>query len=420
MVEALDQAHHHGHRCVVMQLPTGGGKGNIIAFLAAREAAQGPRLPGSIVIVAHLGEILSDVWKRALAAGCPDDGTVVVTSIQAIEAGDVTFPNARLFLGDEWHRAACASVQGLMARHPGVRFVAFTATPARADGKPLAGFTHIVQGPQVRELVALGLLAPITVLAPTAPSSTLAQDPVAIYPEGRPGIVFAASVAHSVSIANGLSMARRIVAEHVDGSPEHARRRASAIERFNAGHLQVLTCLRLLAEGVDLPAAEVCVLASPVTSTVTFLQTIGRVRRPQPGKRALLLDLCGSVHLHGLPDEDRTYHLEGGAIRLAEADRTQAATCCRQCLAWGPPRSVCEMCGATRPAAPPPRVMAKDMVEQRAAEPQEQKRKVLARFVADAVRKGHNPWSAAHRFRGRYGHAPPREWMAAAIAGRAA
>lgn len=419
-----------GHRAVIAQAPTGAGKGSVIAYLGALAASKGR----SVVVVSHLGEINRDLRSRLEAGGAghvrfsmgtaeegPADALVTVTSVQTAAAREAAFPNARLFLLDEVHRGASPSYQSLIERHPSATFIGFTATPARADGRPLAHFTAIVAGPQVRELLAVGLLAPITVLAPATRTHELSQDPVAVYPVGsdgraRPGVVFASSVEHSEAIAASLCADRGMRAQHVDGTTPAAER-ADAIARFNAGDLDVLTCRRLIVEGVDVPRAEVCMLAGAVSSPVAFLQAVGRVRRPGPGKEALLLDLCGSFHSHGHPDEDRTYHLDGDAIRVARSALDQP-TQCRGCLAWGMPRSICAACGFERPGPPPPKVKAKDLIEFRSQQGDAAKFGALRRYVESAVGKGRKPASAIYVYRGVYGAFPPRGWLDAVIAGR--
>lgn len=421
--EGLRRAFAAGHRRVIVQGPTGSGKGTLIADLGASAAAKG----NETVVVSHLGEINRDLRDRLLAAGAPAvrfvmgdetdgpaDAPVIVTSIQTVEARELAFPNAKLILPDEVHRAAAAGYQAFLGRHPQARIAGFTATPARSDGAPLEGFTSIVQGPQIRELLALDLLAPVTLVAPAEPARNLCQDPVAVYPAGRPGVVFGANVGHSAAIARGLC-GRGMRAAHVDGeSPD----RVEVLERFAGGDLDVLCCYRLLVEGVDLPRAEVCVLASSVTSTVVYLQAIGRVRRPRPGKRALLLDLCGVWHLHGGPDEDRTYHLDGQGIRVQRPDGEVKLTQCRGCLAWGTPRTECEECGHVRPPPAPPKIRAKDLIEQRAGMADPSKQAVLRRLVEKAVSLGRSPWSAQHAFKGTFGHYPEKTWMREILAER--
>jgi superfamily II DNA or RNA helicase len=433
----LDEGFAAGHRCGVAVMPTASGKGTLLAARAVRDAGE---LPGSTVVVSHLGEINTDLADRIRAAGAPrvrhhgfggdPDASVVVVSAQAIEAGGMFFPNCHRLYVDEGHRGGSTTYDRFIANHleiPGCCIELYTATPARADGRCLSHATFIAQGPQPRELVALGLLAPITVVSPAEAGQTLAADPAEIYPAGRKGIVFAASLPHSLWIQQGLR-GRGIQAQHVDGT-QHATKRRDIFDAFRAGTTQVITCFRLLAEGVDVPDAEVCLMASRVTSTVAFLQMCGRPRRidpRNPNKRALLIDLCGSKHLHDHPDMDRTYHLDGEGIRAA-TDPALSAVCCPSCLAWGPPRSECEMCGATRPGPKPPRILAKDLIEQRMShDDTSAQRATLARYVREALARKKkdgspvSPWSAVHRFKGTYGFEPPRSWVFDAIAGRAA
>lgn len=413
-----------GKRAVLLQAPTGWGKGTVAARALANVATAGKRA----VFACHRQEINLDLVNRLRDAGAPSvrvvagdlhegdaNALVTVVSVQTLDARELVL-DPEVLWWDEAHRAAANSYKAGFARHPRARHVGATATPARADGKPLDEFEAIVQGPQVRELLALGLLAPIRVFAPAETAKTLAKDPAAEYPIGAPGVVFAASVEHSRALAAQLQE-RGVRAAHVDGE---SRDRAVILERFADGDIDVLVNYRLLVEGVDLVRAEVCMLASLFSSAVAFLQSIGRVRRPKAGRTSTLLDLCGSVHLHGLPDADRSYHLSGDAIQVgAQGEPLPPVTQCRTCLAWGVPRSRCEQCGTERPAPPPPRILAKDLIEQRAQESYETKQAALRRFVRIAVTKGRNPWSATHHFKGVYGEYPPREWMLEILEARA-
>lgn len=103
------------------------------------------------------------------------------------------------------------------------------------------------------------------------------------------------------------------------GTPKQER--ARSIAGFKAGKLRMLTNVFVLTEGVDVPAAEVCILARNPGHASTYLQMVGRVLRPAPGKsHGLLIDLCGSSWKHGLPGSDLEYSLEGKAIRVAGSD----------------------------------------------------------------------------------------------------
>jgi superfamily II DNA or RNA helicase len=420
-VEALYAHLRAGVRRVLVQAPTGWGKGTVAAELMRRAEAQGKRA----VFISHLADINRDIAARARAYGCQRVGVlmgsapegdenpaVVVATVQTLFARRAERPAADLVIWDECHRAAASSYADVRAAYPAAAHVGFSATPERADGATLGdAFDALIPGPSPLELVALGCLAPVRVLAPTETTQALARDPAEAWPAGSPGVLFAHSLAHSRECADRLR-ARGIRAAHVDAD---TRDREHLIRAFNAGELDVLSCFRLFVEGVDVPRAEVVMLGTLFGHAGAFLQAVGRGRRVAPSKAGCtVVDLRGNVHRHGLPDEARTYHLDGEAIRRAE--RLPSIVQCKQCHAWGPGGQVCSACGAQLPPPPPPRVLARDLVEVRArTDSGEDRFARLCRFVADAVAKGRNPWSAAHRYRGTYGETPARGDMVAAI-----
>jgi superfamily II DNA or RNA helicase len=71
-----------------------------------------------------------------------------------------------------------------------------------------------------------------------------------------------------------------------------------------------------MTEGVDIPRARVCMLASACRHCGGFLQKVGRVLRPHESKQnAIIIDLVGATVLHGFPTDNRRYSLDGEAIR---------------------------------------------------------------------------------------------------------
>jgi hypothetical protein len=58
---------------------------------------------------------------------------------------------------------------------------------------------------------------------------------------------------------------------------------------------------QVLTEGFDAPRAQCAVIARPTTSAALYVQMVGRVLRPYPGKdRALVLDVVGASEDHRL------------------------------------------------------------------------------------------------------------------------
>ena len=370
LVEDVAAAFKAGARSVVMQLGTGGGKTATASALLARSIAKGRRA----LFLAHLDALLEDTSSRLSSAGLragfvqagrPTDAAapIQVCSMATLHVrGDR--PPADLVIVDECHRAMGASVRGILDAYPTAWLLGLTATPQRGDAKPLGDvFDKLVSGPSNRWLTDNGYLVPCDVLAPAAFSEkALVDDPVAAYAKHAPGtraIVFAANVAHADELARGFSAAG-FPARCITGETSREDRRAVR-DAVAAGDVRVLVGVGVFIEGFDLPAIETVILARGFTVTGSFLQSIGRGLRPCPEtgkKRCTVIDLRGSVHLHGLPDEDRVWSLTGAAVRRAET--IAALRRCAECLAIFRPAARCPRCGVeTVAAARIPRVLTR-------------------------------------------------------------
>ena len=67
--------------------------------------------------------------------------------------------------------------------------------------------------------------------------------------------------------------------------------RARCLELFRAGRLRALVSSRVLNEGVDVPEADVGIIVGGSGGAREYLQRLGRILRPNPGKRAVLCEL---------------------------------------------------------------------------------------------------------------------------------
>jgi DNA repair protein RadD len=275
---------------------------------------------------------------------------VQVCSLQTLHARPHERPAADLVIIDEAHRAVATSVRGVLRAYPSARILGLTATPARSDGRPLGDvFERLVEGPSTAWLIENGYLVPCDVIAPPAyVERGLFADPVEAYQRHAPrarAIVFAASVAHAESLAEKFTAAG-VPAECITGETSRAVRRGVR-DRITAGDLRVLVGVSVFLEGFDCPSIDCVILARGFGVTGAFLQAIGRGLRPSPetGKtKCTVIDLRGAVHLHGLPDEARSWSLTGEAVRRTEA--LAAVAHCRECLALFRPASRCPRCGA--------------------------------------------------------------------------
>lgn len=158
-------------------------------------------------------------------------------------------------------------------------------------------------------------------------------------------IIFCAKVDHAQAVADEMNAAG-VRTEVVSGN---GGGRADALARFRSGETRAIANVHVLTEGFDDPGAAVCILARKPDHVGTYLQMIGRILRPSPEKtRGTLIDLCGSVHEHGLPEADREYSLTGKAI--SKTDR-QPIRQCPHCGGVFPLSAApaCPLCGAPLP-----------------------------------------------------------------------
>lgn len=350
-----------GARSIVMQLGTGGGKTATASAILSRAVAKGHRA----LFIAHLDSLLEDTHERLtrsglragyVQAGRPvdADAAIQVCSLQTLHVRGER-PPADLVILDEAHRVMGASVRDILDAYPDAWLLGLTATPQRGDAKPLGDvFEKLVSGPSNRRLTDQGYLVPCDVLAPAEYSEkALVDSPIAAYAKHAPGsraIVFAANVAHAEALTAGFNAAG-FVARCVTGETSREERRAVR-DAVTSGEVRVLVGVGVFIEGFDLPAIETVILARGFTVTGSFLQGIGRGLRPCPetGKtRCTVIDLRGSVHLHGLPDEDRVWSLTGAAVRRAETIASLRR--CAECLAIFRPAARCPRCGAAAVAA---------------------------------------------------------------------
>lgn len=72
--------------------------------------------------------------------------------------------------------------------------------------------------------------------------------------------------------------------------------------------MDIITSCDIISEGTDIPRVECAIMLRPTKSLSLYLQQVGRVLRPFPGKSdAVILDHAGNVMRHGMPQEDRDW-----------------------------------------------------------------------------------------------------------------
>lgn len=408
-VHDLRLAYRAGARAPLLVGPTGMGKTVIIAAILQGIAARGR----SAMVLVHRRELIAQTASKLTAAGVqhgiiaaglqPTDHPIQIASVQTLTRRLEQLDTAPdLIVIDEAHHATAGSWKRVMDHWPSALRLGVTATPIRLDGRGLsAAFDCLVHGPAVADLIGAGFLCPAKIYAPPVVADlsqlrrrasdyateqaaaamdrpTVTGDAIAHYQRlaaGQRGIAFCCSVQHAEHVCASFNAAG-IPAATLLGSTDPLRRDAT-VAAFAAGSLQVLVTVDVVSEGFDIPAAGCAILLRPTQSLGLYLQQVGRVLRPAPGKAAaIVLDHVGNVHRHGWPDDPRQWSLDDRVAR-ARSTGEQAPTVrtCPECFAAFKPAPICPCCGT------PAKLSARE-IQQRDGELQELARQAVARAHA--------------------------------------
>jgi len=360
-ISDLRAQYQAGRRSPCLVLPTGGGKTVIAAAIVRGAVERGNR----VLFLAHRSELLDQTVSKLESAGISDVRLVRAAVTRGSESAPVTvasiptlarredLPKADLVVFDECHHVVARTWARLADRYRAARLLGMTATPQRSDGKPLGDiFDSIVVGATVAELTEFGHLVPCRVWAPSGVTNAgeIAITPAEAYSahaNGKRAVIFCVTVEHAERVAAEMPVPCGVV--HGDMP---ASERARVLSRLKSGELLAVANVHVLTEGWDMPEVEVCIMTRKPDHSGTYLQCIGRVLRPAPGKtEAILLDLGGSVWSHGCPDSTREYSLDGEGISKADEEREPI----RQCPTCGsvflsPSDGMCPQCGVQLPA----------------------------------------------------------------------
>lgn len=343
--ECLDRiydAHHVGMRRPAVVLPTGSGKTVIFSHLAAEHIrAHGTR----VLILVHRDELADQALDklRQLAphlnvgkVKAQDDevnAQVVVASVQTLArtnrrnrllSSEIATPGSPrrfgLVITDECHHGAADSYQDIYADFPEADQVGFTATLIRGDGVGLGDtWDDVVYTRSVLWMISenhlvdvRGISVDIDALNLGAVKKTAGDFQAkalgdAMQEAGAPGLITQAMEKYaadrrSVVFTPTVAMAHAVAAELagrgttcgvVDGTTPRDIRRG-LYDDFRTGKIRALVNCMVLTEGFDAPYADCAVIARPTQSPGLYVQMVGRVLRPWPGKKdALVLDVTG-------------------------------------------------------------------------------------------------------------------------------
>lgn len=327
-LEALQRTRAAGNRAGLVVLATGLGK----TWLSAFDSVNFER----VLFVAHREEILNQSMNTfrkirpdvtlGLYSGKEKtpEAQVLFASIQTLHRdqhlsrfspGDFDY-----IIVDEFHHASASTYRKVIEYFEPQFLLGLTATPERSDGGNLLALCgqNLVFRCDLAEGITEELLSPLHYFGvpdvvdyknipwrsrrfdPEELSQALAtQDRADNCWEqfqkhrGQRTLAFCVSVAHADFMADDFHRrGARVVAVH--SGPDSAPR-TEALEQLAAGLIEVIFCVDMFNEGVDLPSIDTVLMLRPTESRVLWLQQLGRGLRKATHKTHLkVIDYIGN------------------------------------------------------------------------------------------------------------------------------
>lgn len=372
----------NANRHPLFQSPTGTGKTKTAVAIIADRVAIGRR----VWILCPQSEIF-DQWVLELTKDGLNPGTInsdgikgrnrsvyVVMPLSAINLlpyiPEALYPDE--IITDECHHSAASTWEAIYDYFPRALRFGLTATPRRTDGKGLDHlYTDIVSTISMAEAINDGYLArPLCIVPeqyhlevairsgdydPSEQAAILGKvqivgDVIANYANvfnGLPVLVACSTTEHASMMAESFSRAGWKF-EHIhSGLPDHERKRM--LREIRTGKLHGLCTVGIGIEGMDIPGLYGLIWLRRTLSLTIYLQFIGRVLRPMEGKEyGIILDPVGNLFIHGFPEAERTWSLEGdpGASgNVADPDCPTMRICPRCGVANATTNIECHFCG---------------------------------------------------------------------------
>lgn len=338
---------------LVYRLDTGGGKTIVLTHVIKDHLEKG----GRVLVLAHRERLLTQMKDRLLSISInskilmkneeiEENDKVLLSTMQSASIDKrlekLAYFSPTLIVIDECHRSVSNSYKKILSTllTKKCSLLGVTATPNRLDGTSLSDiYTFLLESSITREeLIRQGYLLDVDYLSspPVDYSSvkknkngefllTGLEDKIDTesntekiinsfkkYGGTKSTIVFAISIKHAKNLKeaflkNGYSA--EVLSIEVK---EDERQRI--LKEFSKT-LQILICVEILTEGVDLPECECVLLCRPTQSLALYLQMVGRALRPN-GKmeKAQILDPVGMLHLHGHPNDRQKWSLYGQVV----------------------------------------------------------------------------------------------------------
>ncbi len=332
----------YGHYHNLIEAATGVGKTMIAAFDYKKFKEKHTR--ARLLFVAHRKEILEQSIQKFqevlndfnfgelyVDGRKPSDVEHLFISIQSFNSAKLAQRTSEDYydyiIVDEFHHAAAASYQELLAYYKPKILLGLTATPDRLDGKDILKYFdgRIASKLLLGEAIDRNLLSPFQYFGVTDETDyrgckwmrgrydvselekvytadtrrcALILNSVKRYVTditAVKGLGFCVSVAHANYMAKYFNQKGIPSIALSAKSADDVRNKAK--EKLLSGKINFIFVVDLYNEGVDIPAIDTVLFLRPTESATVFLQQLGRGLRLCPGKDCLtVLDFIGHAN----------------------------------------------------------------------------------------------------------------------------
>jgi len=440
-----------GAKRLLIVAPTGAGKTHILAhnMLSFLEK----RRDGVALYVVHRRQLVEQTHALLTRLGLP--ATIVMAGYETdwskrvfVVSRDtwnrrrdfLNFGEVPLLVFDEAHIGINSQKRIVKALEPEV-VLGYTATPVSLSGPGMGAlYQDIVVGPTYLDLIADGHLVPTRWVSVQLDTSDLKVskltgdfviDDVVRLVKGQVladlyeaygeyarerTVVFAPTVDIAWTVAARFGE-MGIPAAVLDwATPPGERHRI--LRGFREGRIKIIVNVDVLSEGWDEPLVDTVILASPTRSLARYLQRVGRGMRPAEGKsEVLVIDLVGSLYMHGPPEDITGWTLEPerpDRRKPVGSDLVKRRGLCPMCkeeMKANP----CPNCGfraSYRPAQADLEVIGARLGMVDEVDSETLRVSFYRQLLGIARTYGKKDGWAAHAYREKYGEFPPFSWKA--------
>ena len=342
------------HNRVIMQAPTGAGKGIIFGVIALQSEARNSK----VLIMSNRTKIFDqnegvlkklgikksyinpnnrNIPKNNISVGMAQTLKKRVDKPEWIEY----LKSIDLLIIDECHECVHDFIFDFIS--PKCFVIGCTATPHRTKKQKQLGFLYnaIISYVSIQELIEMRYLTPARHFSLVAPklddvtidssngdynqkqlakvyeSKQIYTGVVSEYKRITPNekaICFCISSTQAIAITqefidNGVS-AKYVLSGTFEGDKILSGNQDEIFEEFAKNKFKVLVNVGIAVAGFDCPDIKVCILNYSTLSITKYLQSIGRGARIAPNKKDFfILDFGNNIDKHGLYEQDRNWSL---------------------------------------------------------------------------------------------------------------